>query len=133
MIRLNKMTDYAVVMLSHLAVDVDRVVTATELGRGKKLDMPLIKEITGGDEITARFLYSEYFRNVPNVIKFIYTVIKFDNSMEINTIKHWYPRYDRRARFAPKRLTLALRRMRTPVPTMKSMPGPVDSDVSAST
>ena len=42
-----------------------RLVTATELGRGKKLDMPLIKEITGGDEVTARFLYAEYFSYTP--------------------------------------------------------------------
>ena len=42
MIRLNKMTDYAVVMLSHLAVDVDRVVTATELERGSVLPLPSV-------------------------------------------------------------------------------------------
>ena len=45
MIRLNKMTDYAVVMLSHLAVDVDRVVTATELARGSVLPLPSVSKL----------------------------------------------------------------------------------------
>ena len=45
MIRLNKMTDYAVVMLSHLAVDVDRVVTATELARVSALPLPSVSKL----------------------------------------------------------------------------------------
>ena len=45
MIRLNKMTDYAVVMLSHLAVDVDRVVTAAELARGSVLPLPSVSKL----------------------------------------------------------------------------------------
>ena len=45
MIRLNKMTDYAVVMLSHLAVDVDHVVTATELARGSVLPLPSVSKL----------------------------------------------------------------------------------------
>ena len=45
MIRLTKMTDYAVVLLSHLAVDVDRVVTATELARGSVLPLPSVSKL----------------------------------------------------------------------------------------
>ena len=45
MIRLNKMTDYAVVMLSHLAVDVNRVVSATELARGSALPLPSVSKL----------------------------------------------------------------------------------------
>ena len=45
MIRLNKMTDYAVVMLSHLAVDSDRVVTAKELARGSALPLPSVSKL----------------------------------------------------------------------------------------
>lgn len=43
-----------------------RFVTAVEAGRGKILDEPLIKEITGGDRITARFLFQEHFTFSPN-------------------------------------------------------------------
>ena len=53
-----------------------RLVSTTELGRGKKLDMPLIKEITGGDEVTARFLYSEYFSYVPKYKIFMAVNVK---------------------------------------------------------
>ncbi|MCS5661543.1 MAG: phage/plasmid primase, P4 family, partial [Dehalococcoidia bacterium] len=38
-----------------------RTVTANESGVGKNWDEERIKEITGGDRITARFLYGEYF------------------------------------------------------------------------
>ena len=38
-----------------------RLVTTTEVEQGKSLSESLIKQITGGDEITARFLYGEYF------------------------------------------------------------------------
>ncbi|MBT6940138.1 MAG: hypothetical protein HN994_07075 [Candidatus Marinimicrobia bacterium] len=38
-----------------------RMVTANESGVGKNWDEERIKEITGGDKITARFMYAEYF------------------------------------------------------------------------
>ena len=38
-----------------------RMVTANESGVGKNWDEERIKEITGGDKITARYLYAEYF------------------------------------------------------------------------
>lgn len=42
-----------------------RFVSAIETGRGKYLNESLIKELTGGDTITARFLYREYFQFTP--------------------------------------------------------------------
>jgi putative DNA primase/helicase len=42
-----------------------RFVTTTEAEQGKRLSEPLIKQITGNDRMTARFLYGEYFNFVP--------------------------------------------------------------------
>jgi putative DNA primase/helicase len=42
-----------------------RFVTTTETEQGKKLAEPLIKQITGNDKLTARFLFSEYFSFLP--------------------------------------------------------------------
>ncbi len=42
-----------------------RFVTAVESGDGHRLDESLIKSITGGDAVQARFLYREYFEFVP--------------------------------------------------------------------
>jgi len=42
-----------------------RFVTTTEAEQGRRLSEPLIKQITGNDRITARFLYGEYFNFVP--------------------------------------------------------------------
>jgi putative DNA primase/helicase len=42
-----------------------RLVTTTETELGKKLSGPLIKQITGNDKITARFLYGEIFNFTP--------------------------------------------------------------------
>jgi putative DNA primase/helicase len=42
-----------------------RLVTAAESGDGRRLDEATVKEITGGDTITARFLYGEHFEFVP--------------------------------------------------------------------
>jgi putative DNA primase/helicase len=42
-----------------------------EIGMGKKLDEPLIKQLTGGDQVTARFLYNEYFEYQPQFKLFI--------------------------------------------------------------
>lgn len=42
-----------------------RLVKTSETGEGKRLDEPTVKLITGGDEITARFLYGEFFTYTP--------------------------------------------------------------------
>ena len=42
-----------------------RFVCASELDEGKQLAESLVKTITGGEAITARFLYREYFEFVP--------------------------------------------------------------------
>ncbi len=38
-----------------------RMVTASEVDNGKHLDEAAIKELTGGDPVTSRFLYQEFF------------------------------------------------------------------------
>lgn len=50
-----------------------RLVTTTEVEQGKTLSESLIKQITGGDEITARFLYGEYFSFKPTFKIFLAT------------------------------------------------------------
>jgi putative DNA primase/helicase len=42
-----------------------RMVSAVEVSQGKSLNESLIKEITGQDTVTARFLYREYFEFIP--------------------------------------------------------------------
>jgi putative DNA primase/helicase len=42
-----------------------RFVTTTEVEQGKRLSEPLIKKITGNDQMTARFLYGEFFNFTP--------------------------------------------------------------------
>jgi putative DNA primase/helicase len=42
-----------------------RFVTTTEAEHGRRLSEPLIKQITGNDRMTARFLYGEFFNFVP--------------------------------------------------------------------
>ena len=42
-----------------------RFVTTTEVEQGRRLSEPLIKKITGNDEMTARFLYGEFFNFMP--------------------------------------------------------------------
>lgn len=42
-----------------------RFVSAVEVGREKYLNEPLIKELTGGDSISARFLFQEFFTFKP--------------------------------------------------------------------
>jgi putative DNA primase/helicase len=42
-----------------------RYVTAIEAGKGKRLDESLVKQLTGGDRIAARFLFKEYFEYKP--------------------------------------------------------------------
>ena len=50
-----------------------RLVTTTEVEQGKSLSESLIKQITGCDEITARFLYGEYFSFKPTFKIFMAT------------------------------------------------------------
>jgi len=40
-------------------------VSASETDKGKRLNEPLIKELTGGDTISARFLHAEFFEFKP--------------------------------------------------------------------
>jgi putative DNA primase/helicase len=42
-----------------------RFVTANESDSGKRLDETVVKQMTGGDTITARFLYGEHFEFTP--------------------------------------------------------------------
>lgn len=42
-----------------------RVVTASEVAEGKSLNEARIKTLTGGDPVTARFLFAEYFTYTP--------------------------------------------------------------------
>jgi len=50
-----------------------RFVTTTETEQGKKIAEPIIKQITGNDKITARFLYGEYFNFTPTFKVFMAT------------------------------------------------------------
>ncbi len=43
-----------------------RFVIASETGEGKRLDETLVKRLTGGDKVTARFLYKEWFEFYPS-------------------------------------------------------------------
>lgn len=42
-----------------------RLVVASESGEGRKLDEATVKQLTGGDTVTARFLYGEHFEFRP--------------------------------------------------------------------
>jgi putative DNA primase/helicase len=42
-----------------------RLVTATESESGKRMSEAIVKQLTGGDTVSARFLYSEAFEFVP--------------------------------------------------------------------
>jgi putative DNA primase/helicase len=42
-----------------------RIISANESGESKRLDEELLKEITGGDPVTARFLHQEFFTFQP--------------------------------------------------------------------
>ena len=50
-----------------------RFVTASEADQGKSFAESLIKQITGGDRITARFLHGEFFEFVPKFKLFLAT------------------------------------------------------------
>jgi len=49
-----------------------RFVTTAETEQGKRLSEHLIKQVTGNDPLTARFLYGEYFNFIPTFKIFIY-------------------------------------------------------------
>ena len=53
-----------------------RLVTTTEAEQGRRLSEPLIKKITGNDQMTARFLYGEYFNFAPTFKIFMATNYK---------------------------------------------------------
>ena len=50
-----------------------RFVSTTEAEQGQRLSEPLIKKITGNDQMTARFLYGEYFNFTPTFKLFMAT------------------------------------------------------------
>jgi len=50
-----------------------RFVTTTEVEQGRRMSEPLIKKITGNDEMTARFLYGEFFNFMPTFKIFMAT------------------------------------------------------------
>jgi putative DNA primase/helicase len=50
-----------------------RFVTTSEAEQGRKLSEPLIKQITGSDKMTARFLYGEFFNFYPTFKIFMAT------------------------------------------------------------
>ncbi|WP_051318316.1 MULTISPECIES: DNA primase family protein [Cohnella] len=54
-------------------LDGIRFVSASETDEGKRLDESLIKQLTGGDKITARFLFREYFEFKPQFKLFLAT------------------------------------------------------------
>jgi putative DNA primase/helicase len=54
-------------------LDGPRFVTAKEVDRGGRLSESLVKELTGQDTITARFLYGEYFDFIPQFKLFLAT------------------------------------------------------------
>lgn len=50
-----------------------RFVTASEAEQGKSLAESLIKQMSGGDKLTARFLHGEFFEFIPNFKLFLAT------------------------------------------------------------
>jgi putative DNA primase/helicase len=50
-----------------------RFVTTAEAEQGRRLSEPIIKQITGNDTLTARFLYGEYFDFLPTFKVFMAT------------------------------------------------------------
>jgi putative DNA primase/helicase len=62
----------------HITNDIARLrgtrfVTTTEAEQGRRLSEPLIKQITGNDRMTARFLYGEFFNFTPTFKIFMAT------------------------------------------------------------
>jgi putative DNA primase/helicase len=54
-------------------LDGARFVSAAETGEGHRLDEVLVKQATGGEPITARYLYGEHFEYVPQFKLFLAT------------------------------------------------------------
>jgi putative DNA primase/helicase len=46
-------------------LDGPRLVTSSEVNAGRRIDEGTVKQLTGGDKITARFLYGEHFEFLP--------------------------------------------------------------------
>jgi putative DNA primase/helicase len=61
-----------------------RLVSAAEVAMGKKFDEGLIKQLTGGDPVTARFLYREFFEFKPQ----FKLVIAANHKPEIQGVDH---------------------------------------------
>lgn len=61
-----------------------RFVSAVEVGMGKKLDESLIKQLTGGDPVTSRFLYREFFEYHPE----FKLIIAANHKPEIQGVDH---------------------------------------------
>ena len=61
-----------------------RLVTAVEVGMGKRFDEALVKQLTGGDPVTARFLYREFFEYRPQ----FKLVIAANHKPEIRGVDH---------------------------------------------
>ncbi len=55
-----------------------RVVTSVEAQEGKRLDESVVKQVTGGDPVTCRFLFKEHFEYIP----------KFKLFMVVNHLPH---------------------------------------------
>jgi putative DNA primase/helicase len=55
-----------------------RLVTSVEIQEGKLLDESVIKQVTGGDPVTSRFLFKEHFEYIP----------KFKLFMVVNHLPH---------------------------------------------
>ncbi len=53
------------------ALKAARLVSASEVERGRRLNEPLVKQLTGGDRITARFLHAEFFEFAPQFKLFL--------------------------------------------------------------
>lgn len=54
-------------------LDGPRLVTASEVDKGRRLSESLVKEITGQDTVTARFLYGDFFDYIPQFKLFLRT------------------------------------------------------------
>lgn len=54
-------------------LDGPRLVTSAEVDRGRRLAESLVKELTGGDMVSARFMYSEWFDFRPQFKLFLCT------------------------------------------------------------
>lgn len=61
-----------------------RLATAVEVGMGKRFDEALVKQLTGGDQVTARFLYREFFEYRPQ----FKLVIAANHKPEIRGVDH---------------------------------------------